>query len=88
MVRLEERYEIKVSELSKVTCKTEYEEKLKQSIVVEMLKNGDISIINWLLRIFNECMESGVVPEDWKAAYTVSICKEKLTEENVQIIEE
>ena len=41
MVRLEERYEIKVSELSKVTCKTEYEEKLKQSIVVEMLKNGE-----------------------------------------------
>ena len=27
---MEERYEIKVSELSKVTCKTEYEEMLKQ----------------------------------------------------------
>ena len=32
MVRMEERYEIKVglSEISKVICKTEYEEKLKE----------------------------------------------------------
>ena len=33
-------------------------------IAVEMLKNGCINIIDWLLRIFNKCMESGVVPED------------------------
>ena len=26
-------------------------------IVVEMLKNGSISITDWLLRIFNKCME-------------------------------
>ena len=32
-------------------------------IVVEMLKNRGISITYWLLRIFNRCMESGVVPE-------------------------
>ena len=25
-------------------------------IVIEMLKGGDISIIDWLLRIFNRCM--------------------------------
>ena len=30
MVRVKERYEINVSELRKVTCKTEYKEKLKQ----------------------------------------------------------
>ena len=30
VVRMEERYEIKESELSKQMCKTEYEEKLKQ----------------------------------------------------------
>ena len=29
-VRMEERYEIKLSQLSRVTCKTEYEDKLKQ----------------------------------------------------------
>ena len=30
VVRVEERYEIKVRELRKMTCKTEYKEKLKQ----------------------------------------------------------
>ena len=44
-------------------------------IVVEMLKNGGIRIIDWLLRIFNKCMESGVVPEDWKAACVVPVYK-------------
>ena len=33
--------------------------------VVDMLKNGVISIPVWLLRIFHRCMETGVVPEDW-----------------------
>ena len=28
-------------------------------IVIEMLNNGGISITDWLLRIFNRCMESG-----------------------------
>ena len=32
------------------------------SIVVKMLKNGGVSIIDWLLRIFNGCIESGDVP--------------------------
>ena len=46
-------------------------------IVVEMLKNGGITIIDWLLRIFNKYMESGVVPEDSKAAYIVPVYKGK-----------
>ena len=47
-------------------------------IVVEMLKNGGIGIIDWLLRkIFNKCMESGVVPKDWKAACIVPVYKGK-----------
>ena len=46
-------------------------------IVVEMLKNGGISIINWLLRIFNKCMESGVVPDDWKVGCIVPVYKGK-----------
>ena len=45
--------------------------------VVEMLKNSGISINDWLLRIFNKCMESGVVPEDWKAACIVPVYKGK-----------
>ena len=58
------------------------------STVVEMLKNGGISIIDWLLKIFNRCMESSVVSEDFKATYIIPICKGKVTEENVLIIEE
>ena len=46
-------------------------------IVVEMFKNEGISIIDWLLRIFNNCMESGVIPEDWKAACIVPVYKGK-----------
>ena len=45
------------------------------SIVVEMIKNGVISIIDWLLRIFSRCRESGVGAEGWKAACIVPICK-------------
>ena len=33
-------------------------------IVVEILKSGSISLINWLLRISKRCMESGVAPKD------------------------
>ena len=46
-------------------------------IVVEMLRNGGISIIDWLLRKFNRCMGSGVVPEDQKAACNFSVYKEQ-----------
>ena len=49
-------------------------------IVIEMLKNGGISIIDWLLTIFNNCMESGVVPEDWKTACIVPYTKGTVTE--------
>ena len=45
--------------------------------VLEMLKNGSISIIGRLLKIFNRCIESGIVPEEWKAACIVLIYKGK-----------
>ena len=41
------------------------------------VKNGGIRIIDWLRRVFNKCMESGVVPEDWKAACIVPVYKGK-----------
>ena len=56
-------------------------------IVVEMLKKEGISIIDLLLRIFNICMLSGVISEDWKVACIVLIYKGKVTEENVPITE-
>ena len=40
-------------------------------IMVEMMKN------DFLLRIFNRCMESGVVPEDCKAACIVPVYRGK-----------
>ena len=46
-------------------------------IMVKILKNGGISIIDWLLRIINRCMESGVVPEYWNAACIVLVYKGK-----------
>ena len=45
-------------------------------IVVEMLNKGSISIIDWLLKISNICMESGVVTDDRNAACIVPVCKE------------
>ena len=46
-------------------------------IVVEMVKNGGISIIDGFLKILNKRMESGVVPEDWKAVCIVPVFKGK-----------
>ena len=45
---------------------------------VEMLKNGGISIIDWLLRIFNRYMETGVVPEDWSKGISSRYTKGKV----------
>ena len=44
-------------------------------IAVETLKNGGISITDWLLRLFNKYMESGVVSEKWKANFSVPVYK-------------
>ena len=46
-------------------------------IVAEMLNNLSISIIDWLMIIFNNCIESGVGPEDWKVACIVPVYKGK-----------
>ena len=42
-----------------------------------MLKSGGTRIIEWLLRMFNKCMESGVVPEELETAYIVPVYKGK-----------
>ena len=56
------------------------------AVVVERMKNEGISIIDWLLRICNRCMKSGVVPEEWNAAYIIPVYRRRAIEENVQII--
>ena len=42
-------------------------------IVEEMLKFGDVIIIDWLVNIFNRRMELGAVPENWKECCRVVI---------------
>ena len=46
-------------------------------IVVEILKNGGISIIDCLLRILNRCLEFGVGPAEWKKESIVKDCLRK-----------
>lgn len=46
-------------------------------IAAEMLKGGGNAVIEWLLRLFNVCMNSGKVPLDWKSAIIVPIYKGK-----------
>ena len=43
-------------------------------IVVEMLKTVDIIIPDWLLRIFNKCMEIRIMSEGWKVACIIPLC--------------
>ena len=50
-----------------------FKESRMNGFVLEMLKNGGITIIEWLLRIFNICMEFGAVPENWKATCIIPI---------------
>ena len=38
------------------------------SVVMEVVKYGGDSIAEWLLRIFNRCIETGVMREYWKVA--------------------
>ena len=44
-------------------------------IIVQMLKNGGINVNDWMLRMFNIYMDTGVVPEDWKVACIIPIHK-------------
>ena len=43
--------------------------------VMRMLKNGSFNLVNWLLRIFSRCMETGVVLGDYKVACVVKVYK-------------
>ena len=46
-------------------------------IVVVLLKSGVGSLIEWIRRIFKECMEAGKVPEFWKNVCIVILYKDK-----------
>src|SRR6201990_1373940 len=42
-----------------------------------MLLEGGVSVIEWMLRLFNLCLASGVVPQDWQDACVVPLYKGK-----------
>ena len=46
-------------------------------IAAELLKRGGISIVEWLVRLFNICFREGAVPDDWQRACIVPIYKGK-----------
>ena len=43
----------------------------------EFLKKGGVSVIEWLVRLFNICMVAGVVPVEWCSACIVPLYKGK-----------
>ena len=46
-------------------------------IAGECIRNGGEVIVEWLVRMFNGCFETGCVPEDWKSACIVPLYKGK-----------
>ena len=44
---------------------------------VEMLKEGSVTVLEWLVRVFNICFMLSIVPLDWVIACMVSLYKGK-----------
>ena len=38
---------------------------------VEMVKEGGVAVLEWLVRVFNICFMLSIVPVDWVTAYMV-----------------
>ena len=52
-------------------------------IAGECIRNGGEVIVEWLVRMFNGCFESGCVPEDWKSPCIVLLYKDNAKKEMV-----
>ena len=46
-------------------------------VAAEMMKEGGECMLEWIVRLFNVCLNSGEVPEDWKRACVVPLYKGK-----------
>ena len=44
---------------------------------VEMLKGGGVTVLEWLVRVFNICFMLSIVPVDWVIACMVPLYKDK-----------
>ena len=53
---------------------------------VEMLKEGVVTILEWLVRLFNICFMLSIVPVDWVIACMVPLYKGKEICMNVVIL--
>ena len=42
---------------------------------VEMLKEGGVTVLEWLVRLFNMCFMLSIVPLDWVIACMVPVCQ-------------
>ena len=49
----------------------------KDEITGELIKDGGNRLVDWVWRLCNMAFESGVVPEDWRSAVIVPLCKGK-----------
>ena len=46
-------------------------------VVIEMLKEGDMTVLEWLVRVFNICFMLSIVPVSWVIACMVPLYKGK-----------
>ena len=49
----------------------------KSEVIGEVVKGGGQIMTDWIWKLCNMAFESRVVPEDWRAAAIVSLCKGK-----------
>ena len=51
-----------------------------------MIKSGGYRVVDWIWRLCNVALDSGVVPKDWRFAVVVPLYKVKERGQNTPII--
>jgi hypothetical protein len=52
-----------------------------------MVKSGGLAIVEWLVRLFNACMNMGNAPDDWISVILILLFKGKGDRRNSRTIE-
>ena len=74
----ENEREITVEEVKRTLNETKGGKALGlDGVRVEMLKEGGVTVLEWLVREFNICFMLSIVPVDWVIACMVPLCKGK-----------
>ena len=50
---------------------------MRDEITGEMIKGGGDMVVDWIWRLCNMAFENGIMPEDWRSAVIVPLCKGK-----------